>query len=228
MGNLSVYFFLIITYLGMSKTFSLGEEGPDYLKKFEEISQGLDLDSFSLILLESYKTGLFVHSYYQKLLFISLNAPPEIVYRRVNKIMMEKTKKFEGLSIFRRRPKTLTQSYLPMPPGTIILGNLQFGKWIKIGKKKVWKFHEKYKHMPEVFGWGDFRPDYNFYKQTIIHLARGRPFYGTNNEFGKTGIITIKNMSYYKYANDFEDIGFKQFLHELLRSFLVIHKKSKV
>ena len=73
-----------------------------------------------------------------------------------------------------------------MPPGTLFIGDLAYGKWQKNQKReKIWVFRRSYSHFPELLGWGNFKPNEKFYLKLVESQKKMKTFYGENNEFKK-------------------------------------------
>lgn len=191
MNKVSLYVLLILIYLGLSKSFSPSEQRTPYIineKVFANFFQGKPL---SIMLVDSFQTGFFIKTYFQKYKVFHGFKSPEIVTVRTGPEFWKKNLKNLGLSLFRRYESDDNTSTTPLPPGSLYIGNLAFGSWEYTDSgKKVWKFHRAYRHFPKIFAWKDFRPSQEFHDRMKIHVQHEQPFYGLNNEFGEHGSVT--------------------------------------
>ena len=189
----SIYVFLILNFLGISASFSPTEQGIKYLVNEKIFSNFFPQESTSLILSDYFETGFLIKSYYQKYRVIHGFKPPEEVIFRTSESFFEKNKKNLGMSLFRKTESDNKISTIPMPPGTIYIGNRAYGYWrlFNSGARR-WQFHRAYRHFSNILGWEKFKPSKKFFAKLKIYLENGSPFYGLNNEFGLNGSITLK------------------------------------
>ena len=189
MNKISLYILLILVFLGLSKSFSPNHKNIKFLKNKNSFSTLEDEAPISLILIESFTRGTFIKSYLQKYKLIHGFKPKEtkIITFRTTKDFWLKSKKLLGMSLFRRENKLTPGNNLPMPPGTLFIGDLAYGNWQKSQKgEKVWVFRRSYSHFPDLLGWGNFKPSKKFYLKTLENKQKMKIFYGENNEFKKT------------------------------------------
>ena len=188
MNKISLYILLILIFLGLSKSFSPNHKNIKFLKNQNSFPILEKEAPISLILIKSFTRGTFIKSYLQTYRLIHGFKPKEskLITFRTTKSFWLKSQKFLGMSLFRRENKLSSGSSLPMPPGTLFIGDLAYGKWQKSQKKgKVWVFRRSYSHFPEVLGWGNFKPDEQFFLKLNENKKKMKPFYGENNEFKK-------------------------------------------
>ena len=189
MNKISLYILLILVFLGLSKSFSPNHKNIKFLKNKDSFSSLENEAPISLILMESFTRGTFIKSYLQKYRLIHGFKPKEtkIITFRTTKNFWLKSKELTGMSLFRRENKLSSGSSLPMPPGTLFVGDLAYGNWQKTQKgSKVWVFRRSYSHFPDLLGWGNFKPSEKFYLKVLDSKKRMKVFYGENNEFKKT------------------------------------------
>lgn len=191
MNKISLYILLILVYLGVSKSFSHSERGIHYIideRVYANYFQGSPL---SLILVDSFKMGFLIKTYFQRYKVVHGFKHPEEIIIRTSRSFWEKNLSNEGMSLFRRSDRNNVESTIPLPPGSLYVGDASYGQWrYENSGTKVWRFHRAYRHFPQIFGWGEWRPTQIFHDKVKIHMAHDRPYYGDENEFGKNGEIT--------------------------------------
>jgi hypothetical protein len=211
MNKFFLYVVLIILYLGLARILSPNEAGVEYLQNERGFS-GLVKSNFSTIILtDTHATGFLIKTYYQKYRIIN-------GYEIVDEVIVRTSKEFAirnlphmGLSIYRKYDNK--EEFLPLPPGSLYLGNREFGDW-KLTKKGnvIWQFNNMFKNFPRYLGWGDFVPDSNFYQLMRSSVGQNKPFYGPNREFGPDGKITQDNFPQFFQQNRKKKLDFKALL----------------
>tara|TARA_Y100001970_G_C14168717_1_gene822831 strand:- start:129 stop:800 length:672 start_codon:yes stop_codon:yes gene_type:complete len=189
MNKISLYILLILVFLGLSKSFSPNHKNIKFLKDNNSFSILEKEAPVSLILIENFTRGTFIKSYLQKYKLIHGFKPKEnkVIIFRTTKDFWLKSKENLGMSLFRRDNKLSSGSDVPMPPGTLFIGDLAYGNWQKTQKgDKVWVFRRSYSHFPDLLGWGNFKPNEKFYLKALENKQKMKAFYGENNEFKKT------------------------------------------
>ncbi len=191
MNKISLYVLLILIYLGISKSFSPSEKKTLYLaneKYYASLFRGAPI---SVVLKEYFSAGFLIKTYYHRYIIIHAFKSPEEIVIRTSKEFWEQNLRNKGMSLFRRGEREFKTSSIPMPPGSLFIGDPAYGTWdiTKYGAK-VWKFHRTYKNFPTLFGWGEFRPTLDFYQRMKIFQSDSKPYYGPESEFGTDGSIT--------------------------------------
>ncbi|MDC1175273.1 hypothetical protein OAT67_07745 [Bacteriovoracaceae bacterium] len=182
---------MILIFLGLSKSFSPSSKKTDHIVNERVFSSYFKGSPIEVILVDRFKAGFLIKTYYFHLKVFHLFKPPESVTIRVGKKLWDQHNENLGLSIFRRDERKRKESLTPMPPGLLFVGNPSYGGWeyIESGAKQ-WRFYRAYRKFPEVFHWGKFRPTYDFYFRSKTYLENQQPFYGTNSEFGTKGPVS--------------------------------------
>ena len=196
----SLYILVIFSFLGLSKSFSLHEKKNSFVKNKQSLSRLLKGKPLSVISVDSFKTGLMIKSYYLKVIVIFpshrylLRSYVETRIIRVSKQYYGENIGHIGMSIFRRSDKkNVGESSIPMPPGSLYIGDTSYGKWVEHASgKKIWTFHKDYEHFPEWFRWDDFRPDVEFFRVLKMHMENQRPFYGLQKKFGTNKLMAVQ------------------------------------
>ncbi len=222
MNKFSLYILLILIFLGLSKGFSPSEQKTDYIINDRVLSHLFQEAPLSLMLLDTFQAGLLIKTYYLKLKIIKPFQVPHTIIVRTSKKFWKKIKAYKGMSIFRRKDqqlqkKPILESTTPLPPGSLYIGDPGYGTWVYADSgKKIWRFHKAYRNFSEVFHWGDFRPNFEFYKTMRIHQENNRPFFGFQNEFGEKGIVTLKQIQPMVDQTKVEKIQFKKHINKLI------------
>src|SRR6476619_5845112 len=158
MYKIFLYTILLITYLGLSKALSPSEHGVQYLQNARAFSKIIKGDQSTVILIDTHATGFLIKTYYQKYRVISGYDNVEELIVRTSKEFAKKNMSHIGLSLYRK--SDVSEEFLPLPPGSLYLGNREFGDWKTSKKGRVyWKFNKVFKNFPKYLGWGKFRPD---------------------------------------------------------------------
>ncbi len=217
MNTISLYILLILIFLGLSKSFSPSEHKTPHIEDERYISSIFFGAPISVTLTESFQTGFLIKTYFQRYKIVHGFKHSEVVIVRASKSFWEENLKNKGMSLLRRNDRSGQESFIPMPPGFLFLGNPAYGHWEQANScQKEWLFHRAYRHFPTSLNWGDFRPTLDFYKKGIIHLNHEKPFYGPNKEFGLDGEITKKFVNEKTIKETFEVLSFKSHIKKYI------------
>lgn len=193
MNKISLYFLLILVYLGLSKSFAPSEQATSYIANEHALQHSFSGSPISVILTDSFKTGFIIHTYFQRYKIVHVFKPAEEIYVRTSEKFWTEHLDYMGMSILRRGEKTSDPTTTPLPPGFLFIGDPAYGSWeYHDSGQKVWQFHNAYKGFPELLGWGDFLATEDFYQSGLLYLKNDRPYFGPNDEFGTHGKITQK------------------------------------
>jgi hypothetical protein len=198
LGKISVYILLILIYLGLAKSFYPAEQAVKSVQGIEDFAHQIQDAPVTVILIDYFKTGFIIKTYFQKYMVVPIYRPAEALLVRTNRDFWNQNKDYLGMSVFSRYEKDQFEVNFPTPPGSIFIGESTLGQWIRQenGEKK-WSFHRPYRDtLPEVLGWGEFTPDYRFYENSKLYLGQQKIFWGLNNEFGTNGTMTSKLLSH--------------------------------
>lgn len=191
MNKISLYTLLILIFLGLSKSLSPSAQKAIYIQN-EKVYSGLFQGApISLILIDMFEAGFLIKTYYMKFKVVHGFKQSETIITRTSKKYWMANKKNIGMSLFRRHERDNKDSVVPMPPGTLYIGDPAFGGWkFRNSGKREWYFHRAYRHYPYQFYWDNFRPTYDFFEKLQIYQVNEKPFYGLQGEFGTDGSIT--------------------------------------
>lgn len=211
-----LYCMLVIIYLGLAKALSPSEIGVHYLQNERGFSKLIKDPMATVILVDTHATGFLIKTYYQKYRVITGYDSVEEMIVRTSKEFAKKNLQHIGLSIYRRTDEK--EEFLPLPPGSLYLNNREFGEWRKLKNGKVkWRFHKAFKNYPRYLGWGDWRPDEDFYQAMKSSISLNRPFFGPENEFGPKGRITQENFPHFFRGERMKKVELKTLLIEYLK-----------
>jgi hypothetical protein len=193
MNRFSLYILLVMIYLGLSKSFAPAEQRTDYIPNEKYLSTFFTEAPTSVMLVDLFETGFLIKTHFFRLrIFRGFGQPDEIVVR-TSRAFWDANANNLGMNLFRRFERDNHESIIPMPPGVLFIGDPAYGRWdYESSGRRVWFFHRAYRHFPDIFYWGDFRPDYEFFQKMKIHLTNDKPFYGPQDEFGSNGSVTKK------------------------------------
>lgn len=211
-----LYTVLIILYLGLAKALSPSEHGVQYLQNERGFSKLIKGNQSTVILVDTHATGFLIKTYYQKYRVISGYDSVEELIVRTSKEFAKKNLNHIGLSLYRKSDDA--EEFLPLPPGSLYLGNREFGDW-KTNKKGIarWKFNKVFKNFPKYLGWGKFRPDIEFYQQMRSSVSMNKPFYGIQNEFGPNGKVTRESFPHFFREERMKKVDMKTLMIEYFK-----------
>lgn len=213
MNKFVIYALLILSYLTLSKSFSPNEFGVKYIKENKDLLPLVPGSPVSLILMDIHSTGFIIKTYYHKYKIIYGFQSFEELIVRTSKKFSEANTPFIGMSVFRRNTEEGVENFTPLPPGSIFIGNKNFGNWFgKGGPNRRWRFFRVYKQFPEYFGWEDFVPTFTTHEIINRSMELEKPFFGSNDEFGLNGKITQKAFPQYFERSRPKDLNIKEFL----------------
>lgn len=217
MNKLIIYLLLLLVYLGLSKSLSPSEYGVNYVFNKESLAKLIGAGPASVILTDIHSTGFIIKTYYHKYKVVyGFQSYEEIIARTSSQFSSQHTKHI-GLSIFRRFEDEKVND-TPLPPGSIFVGDRNFGSWRKNrNNDKEWRFYRVYRHLPAYLGWGKFHPTYKFYQEVQVRMNNNKVFFGFNDEFGVDGEISKQYFpSFFKRSSD-KPIDFKGFFKDYLK-----------
>jgi hypothetical protein len=121
-----------------------------------------------------------------------------------------------GLSLYRK--SDTKEEHLPLPPGSLYIGDREFGDW-KTNKKGLtyWKFNKVFHNFPKYLGWGKFKADTEFYQRMRSSISLNQPFYGTGTEFGPQGRITRESFPQFFREERMKKVDMKTLLIEYFK-----------
>ena len=176
MNRFVLYFLLTLLYLSLAKSLSPGEYGVSYINSKEALKSVIPGAPLSAILVDRHATGFIIKTYYHKYRIVyGFQTYDEIVVRTSQSLDTE-FEPYLGMSIFRRYKDEAKESFIPLPPGSVFVGDKSFGAWKKNKSgEKVWKFFRTYRQIPNYLKWDTFKPTHAIY-QTIQEAEKSECF----------------------------------------------------
>jgi len=211
-----LYTILIICYLGLAKALSPTEHGIQYLQNEKGFSKLSSKNQTTFILIDVHATGFLIQTYYQKYRIVSDYGDVEELVVRTSKEFAKKHLNHVGLSLYRKND--LNEEIIPLPPGSLFIGNPAYGFWrtLKDGRV-VWRFYKSFKNFPQYLGWGNFRPDNEFYQRMRSAINLNQAFFGPNNEFGPKGSVTKQGFPHFFREDRKQKVELKSLLMNYLK-----------
>jgi hypothetical protein len=217
MNKIIIYIILVLLYLGLSKSLSPSEYGVNYVFNEQTLEKVIGPGPVSVILIDIHSTGFIIKTYYHKYKVVYAFQGYEEIIARTSSSYSSKHTKNIGLSVFRRYEDGKT-NHTPLPPGSIFIGDRNFGSWYKNRNgEKIWKFYRAYRHLPSYLGWGKFKPSYRFYQEIQVRMNKEQSFFGFNDEFGIKGELTKSFFPNYFKRQTEKNIDFKKFFNDYLK-----------
>lgn len=223
MNKIIVYCLLVLTYLGLSKTLSPSEFGISYVNSNTSLSELVTGTPVSVILTDIHSTGFLIKTYYHKYRIVYGFQTYDELIVRVSRTFNEEMEKYVGLSVMRRTEGS--QSFTPLPPGTVFIGNKNFGRWVKDGSgDRIWKFFRVYRHLPKYLGWETFGPTKLLHEKILLYEKQTKAFFGEENEFGPDGYITKLSFPKYFERKNAKPISFETILKQYIKENFITRK----
>jgi hypothetical protein len=195
---------------------SPSEIGVHYLQNERGFNKFIKGPVATAILVDTHATGFLIKTYYQKYRVILGYDTVEEIIVRTSKEFAKKNLANIGLSIYRKSDEA--EEFLPLPPGSLYLGDSEFGQWKKTKSGKIyWSFKKSFKNFPRYLGWGNFRPDEDFYQEMRSYVSLNRTYYGANNEFGPQGKVTQENFPHFFKETRLKKVELKTLLFEYFK-----------
>lgn len=217
MNKVIIYIVLVLLYLGLSKSLSPSEYGVNYVFNKQSLEKIIGTGPVSVILTDIHSTGFIIKTYYHKYKVVYAYQGYEEIIARTSSKYTSTHQDHIGLSIMRRYEDGKVD-HTALPPGSIFIGDRNFGSWIKDrDNEKKWKFYRAYRHLPNYLGWGEFVPTYRFYQEALVRMNNKETFFGFNDEFGIEGDITKSFFPNYFKRKIETQIDFEKFFKDYLK-----------
>lgn len=209
----------MLMYLGLSKSFSPSEFGISYILNEKSLAELVKGAPVTAILVDMHSTGFLIKTYYHKYKIIyGFQSVDEIIVR-TSSGFAQANKNNIGMSIFRRYDDDLSEEHTPLPPGSLFVGNKNFGEWVSSPSgDKVWRFYYAYKKTIPVFlGIKNFDYTYDMYQKVQVYRNQRKAYYGEKDQFGTKGSLTPKMYPRYYARQKPQQIDFKKFFYDYFR-----------
>lgn len=212
-----VYCALLLTYLGLSKSLSPSEFGISYVFNEESLANLVPGSPVSVILTDTHSTGFIIKTYYHKYKVVyGFQTYDELIVRTSRNFTARHAKNI-GMSIFRRN-EALEQYFTPMPPGSVFIGDRDFGRWrMSQVYGREWQFYRAYRYLPQYLGIDKFHITYSFYQEIQKRQRQNKSFHGFNDEFGTEGSVTRKEFPAYFEKDKEQEIDLSSYFSDFLK-----------
>lgn len=203
--------------MGLSKSLSINTRGKIYIINERVLGHHFKGSPLSIILVDNFYIGQFIKTYFQRYKVLYGFKRPKYVTIKTSKSFYVKNINNVGMSIFRRPEFGQIVDTVPMPPGTLYLGNPAYGNWVLLDHgEEEWHFHRPYNHFYKYFGWKNFHPTKSFYLKLKSHLKVQKTFYGDKGQFGTNKKLTKVLLDDIQVVNKRQKVALKSYFNQLL------------
>lgn len=227
MNKLMIYSLLLLIYLTLSKSLSPSELGINYVNTSKDLSKLINGAPVSAILIDAHTTGFLIKTYYLKYKVVYGFQSYEELVVRTSSSFFKKYSDHIGLATFRRYKSDNTISSTPLPPGSVFVGDSNFGQWKRDEKKnKYWKFSRVYRQLPIYLGWDDYKMSEQDYELVRMSMNQEQAFMGLKEYFGMTGKLTLKNFPHFFERKNKYIMTWKDFLKNYFKENFINYKEK--
>lgn len=218
MNKLIIYSILLLFYLGLSKSLSPNEYGINYINNDESLSRLVPGAPVSVILTDIHSTGFLIKTYYHKYKIIYGFQSFEELIVRTSRSYSKKNQDNIGLSTFRRYVEAELEDFTALPPGSIFIGDKNFGNWVLDDSgDKTWKFFRVYRQLPLYLGWNEYVPTFRDFSKIKVHQDQNKTYFGSKSQFGTNGSITKKSFPNYFERLNADQVDLKSFVKHYMK-----------
>ena len=156
-----------------------------------------DVPTYSIVLEDMREEGTFVKNYFHRYLVVLPEESSQTQWFEVPKNYYNKNIDFMGMALVTKKDGIIDN--VVAPPGYSMVGDERYGRWREDNSgNSFWEFYGKYALISSLFG-GWYSPihrnDYHAYQRD---RAMGKPFFGSNKQYGSTGhIVRATRPSFY-------------------------------
>lgn len=180
-------YFITITVLAVAAVFLIGCGGSKTLPIDRLKEEFKDIPEYSIILDDMEERGNFTKKYFHKYRIMQDEHTYLTDFKEVPKNYYASKANFLGMTLASKEKGQIDDT--AAPPGYDRVGNERYGSWQRdSGGNSFWAFYGQYMFMSHLLGGNRiYRNDYNNYQST---RGAGRPYYGSNKQFGTRGSVT--------------------------------------
>ncbi len=189
MNKLVMHIFLILVYVGFSKSFSPTETDTVFIQNEKVFSSIFPKTPIAVILVNQFESGIFIKTYSQSYKIYNGGHQTKNQIVRVSKEFYFANQQNLGMAIY-QHTDFFPPTTLPMPPGSMFLDDSTYGEWVKSNHHQFWTFKKNFQNLIKDFGLENFNLSKQFFLTLREHLKMQVPFYGLYNEFGTNGTLT--------------------------------------
>lgn len=216
LNRILFYCFLLLLYLGLSKSLSPSEFGISYVFNEQSLAKLATGSPVSVILTDTHSTGFIIKTRYHKYKVVYGFQTYDELIVRVSGGFARRHENNIGMSVFRRNEE-MEENFTPLPPGSVFIGDRDFGRWRETPEGRVWRFYRAYRYLPRYLGLQDFKITYKFYQEIQQSLRQNKAFYGFNDEFGTRGSVTRKEFPAYFKKDRSQEFDLKEYFGDFLK-----------
>lgn len=156
--------------MGLSKSLSKEERAIPLIHSSQDIHQLISDKPVSVILTNIQIKGILVKTYYLQLSFVYGFKPSQKILVKASSKYLSFIKKFKNHSIFRENDTSKEYSLLPLPKGSLFIGNKSFGFWnYSNSGRRYWKFFRAYKRIVKELGLNKENLDFKNYRKILVY-----------------------------------------------------------
>jgi hypothetical protein len=145
---------------------------------------------YAIILNDMREEGNFVPSYYHQYRIDKGETKEVGPFVEVTEPFYKKNEPYLGMALATKTPDGKATN-TPIPNGYQYVGNPEYGRWRQDESGgSMWEFYGKYMLMSQVMNWAGFGMNRNHYNNYATNLSGGRPYFGSNNQYGTNGSVT--------------------------------------
>lgn len=225
MNKIILYCLTLLLYLVLSKSLSPFEYGISYVNEEKQLASLIKGRPVAAILIDHQSTGFAIKTYYLKFKVIyGFESYEELVIRSSNKFL-KKYSPYLGLSVFRRY-RDGKESFVPQIPGSLFIGDTNYGRWVRKKGIKQWQFFKVYRQIPVYLGWDSYIPNYNDFERIQQSQATKQSYFKDEGLFGPQGVITQKAFSDYFTRSNRKTLTWKDFLKNYFNENFINYKEK--
>jgi hypothetical protein len=147
---------------------------------------------YAIILNDMREEGNFVSSYFHQYRVDKGEIKDIRPFVEVSESYYKKNEPFLGMALSAKTPDGEVTT-TPFPNGYQYVGNPEYGQWRQNDSGgSMWEFYGKYMLMSQVMNWAGFGLSRNHWSDYSNSRMSGRPYYGSNNQYGTNGSVTKK------------------------------------
>ena len=189
MNKLVMHIFLILVYVGFSKSFSPTETDSIFIKNDKVFTSIFPKKPIAVILVKQFESGIFIKTYSQVYKIYDGGHQVKNKIVRVSKEFYLANQQNLGMAIY-QHSDFFPPIVLPLPPGSMFIDDSTYGEWVKHEHQHRWVFKRNFQNLIKDFGLENFSLSKQFFLTMREHIKIKVPFYGLYNEFGTNGTHT--------------------------------------
>ncbi|VAX30466.1 hypothetical protein MNBD_NITROSPINAE05-83 [hydrothermal vent metagenome] len=147
---------------------------------------------YAIILNDMREEGNFVSSYFHQYRIDKGETKDILPFVEVSETYYKKNEPYLGMALAAKTADGKVTT-TPFPNGYQYVGNPEYGQWRQNDSGgSMWEFYGKYMLMSQVMNWAGYGLNRNQYSNYANARTSGRPYFGSNNQYGTNGSVTKK------------------------------------